>query len=155
MTGPDEDPPPYDPPEVHCRHLIVCRSMWYSADADDGYSLGRLVVTVRPDAGQGFGFVIPRLFAFAQLFGTPGTYAVCIWLVPVDVGEDGESQGPPVRWGPWEFEVTGFELVESRGFVLEEVPFERPGVYEFQLRLDGDDEPVGRERVEARDDIRE
>ena len=31
------------PPELHCRHLLVCRTVWYDAERpEEGFSLGKL-----------------------------------------------------------------------------------------------------------------
>ena len=150
-------PDPTDEPEVACRHLLVCRTLWYDpGNPDDGYSLGRVVVNVRPGDGGAGPYVVPRLFAYTQLFGTVGDYDARVRMVRVDRDEDGdEVSGESAEWGPWPSPITGLDLVESHGFVLMGVPFDGPGVYEFQLWVDGFDEPVGRERIEARADPQE
>lgn len=51
--------------------------------------------------------------------------------------------------GPWDIVVTGDSYVEAFGLQLVQVPFDVPGMYEFQLWVDGFEEPAGRERVEA------
>lgn len=150
-------PDPFDPPAVHCRHLLVCRTVWYDpAKPDEGCSLGRLVVSLSPPPGVAGRFVAPRLFAFAQLFGTVGDYDVRVRLVEVTVDEYGDEQARPAgEWGPWLVPVSGLELVESHAFLLKEVPFDRPGAYDFQLWADGQDEPLAAERVQIRDVIEE
>jgi hypothetical protein len=144
-------------PDVGCRHLLICRTIWYDpGNPDEGYSLGRLVVNVRPHDGAEGPFVVPRLFAFTQLFGTVGDYDARVRLVRVELNEDGDEVfGEPTEWGPWSCPITGLDLVESHGFVLVDVPFGEPAVYEFQLWLDGFDEPSGQERVEVRAEVRE
>jgi hypothetical protein len=144
---------PFDPPQVHCRHLLVCRTIWQNpADPDEGYSLGRVVIHVRPPAGDGYGFTIPRLFAYAELFGTPDEYTIRIELAAITATADGDEDAAFVRvWGPWDVAISGDGLVEPFGIPLPAVEFPDPGVYEFTLWVDGFEEPVGRERVEARE----
>jgi len=80
-----------DDPEVFCRHFIVCRTVWYdSSSADQGYSLGRLVVNLDPAIDGNDAGVVPRLFAFVQLFGTPDDYDLNVRLVRVRVDAEGE-----------------------------------------------------------------
>ena len=148
MTDPDEDAP-----ELYCRHLIACRVLWHDpADGDSGYSLGRLLVHIRPADAHGYGFTAPRLFLFAQLHGAPGEYTVRARMVSVESDEGGnETEGPPVEFGPWDILLTGEDFVDSFGIPLVRVPFALPGVYEFQLWADGFDEPLARERVQARE----
>jgi hypothetical protein len=70
MTDPDFDP---EPPELFCRHLILCRTIWYdAANPGDGYSLGSVLIHVRPSDDRGFGFLAHRLFLYAELQGTLG-----------------------------------------------------------------------------------
>lgn len=141
-------------PDVACRHLILCRTIWYDAgNPDEGYSLGRVVVTLRSGETDEE-LVLPRLFAFIQLFGEPAEYDVRIRLFRVDRGED-DDLTEVAAWGPWPYEVTGFELVESRGVELRRVPFPEPGLYEFQVWIDGQTNAAGWERVEVRAEVRE
>lgn len=68
------EPIPFNPPAVWCRHLLICRTFWFDAENfDNGYSLGRLVVNVHPPEGHVFPFLVPRLFAYVQLFGKTAT----------------------------------------------------------------------------------
>lgn len=152
MTDPDADP---ERPELFCRHLILCRTIWYDAgNPDEGYSLGRVIVHIRPPEGHGFGYLEPRLFLYVQLFGDPGEYTVRVRLARIETTEDSDvegNEGEMPEWGPWDVAVTGDSYVESFGIPLVRVPFDGPGVYEFQLWADGFGEPVARERVEARE----
>ena len=145
------DPTPFDPPAVFCRHLLVCRTLWYdAANPDDGYSLARIVVNVQPPAGSDERFVEPRLFAYVQLFGTVGEYDARMKLVEVTTDEDGNDVDRElIEWGPWLTPVTGLDLVETHAYKLFNVPFDGPGLYEFQLWLDGFDEPLAAERVQV------
>jgi hypothetical protein len=133
-----------DPPAVHCRHLLICRTLWYDpSKTDEEYSLGRLVVSLRPPTGSGGRFIVPRLFAFAQLYGEADDYDVMVRLVRLN--EDDEQE--LFEWGPWPSPVIGLDLVESHGFLLENVPFDGPGVYEFRLHLADTDALLAGEQV--------
>jgi len=114
----DEDPPPFsDEPRVWCRHLILCRSVWYDpARMDDGFSLGKLVVQVRPDEGSTYPVQFDRWFAFVQLSGTLGEHTLRVGLVRLIEDEFGEQQevsprpnGRPMDFGPWDIELVGME----------------------------------------------
>lgn len=148
-TGAQE---PDDPPAVFCRHLILCRTIWFTGDLDDGFSLGRLVVHLRPQDHQ-FPFLCPnRFFLFAQLYGTPGEYTVRAWLVPITIDEDGdEVDGDATEYGPWPLPLYGEEFVEGFAFPIHRLPFAASGVYELRLGIDEiEDWSVG-ERVEVRE----
>ena len=86
----------WSPPELHCRHLIVCRAIWFDpTKPEDDFSLGRLAVRLTIGGTDRFPVRIPLLFLFAQLFGTPGEYRVFFRLVRIDrsdLGEDVEAQ---------------------------------------------------------------
>jgi hypothetical protein len=152
VTDPDT-PAPFEPPELFCRHLLVCRTIWYDPNKpDDGFSLGGLLVHLRPTDEHGFPLRVPRLFLFAQLFGTPGEYEVTPRLVPIYLSEDeDETEGDPIEFARRTIALTGDDFVEGFGIPLRGVPFEAPGAYEFQLRVERFDEPIGRERIEARE----
>jgi hypothetical protein len=154
VTDPDT-PVPFEPPELFCRHLLVCRTIWYDAgNPDDGYSLGRVVIHVHPPEDHEYGYLEPRLFGYAQLFGTPDEYTCRVRLVRIQEDETADeipSEPQIAEWGPWDIAVTGDSFVEAFGFQLVRVPFDAPGVYEFQLWVDGFEEPIGRERVEAQE----
>lgn len=153
----------YDEPESGsptCRHLLVCRNIWYSGNPDDGFSLGHVIVHLRPEAGMGFPVRFDRLFVFAQVFGLPGEYPYRIRLVRIgmtDYGEEVELQigpgGQPRDFIPKRpLVVSGEDFVDAIAVPLVGVAIREPGVYEFQLWVDGrDDEPLARERVEARE----
>lgn len=143
-----------DPPrELRCYHMILCHTMWHLPDDPDaGYSLGRVVVQVRPPGGDGYGFQLPRLFVYVQLLGTPGEYTFRVRQVPIGTDEDGdEVEGEPAEYGPWDVLVTNEEYVESLGLPLPKVSFPSPGVYEFQFWADGFDEPLAAERILAKE----
>ena len=148
----------WTPAELHCRHLLVCRTIWYDPNRpDDGFSLGKLLVKLLAESADAFPLRSSRLFVFAQLFGTPGEYNLTIRLVRIDAmgyGEEVETQLGPDE-GPLQFElhkpfvVSGFLLVDAFAMPIQDIPFPTPGLYEFQLLRDDDEEPLARERLEV------
>jgi hypothetical protein len=137
-----------DDPNLRCAHFIACHTLWYdSANLDAGYSLGRVIVQLRPPASDVFAFTVPRLFLYAQLWGTLDEYTLRIRLVRAEDEDDPDAP----EFGPWDVALVGDVYVEAFGFSLTQVPFAEPGVYEFQLWADGFDEPIGRERIEVRE----
>ncbi len=158
MSDPD-DTPAWEPPTIYCRHLLVCRSVWFDPNRpDDGFSLGKLVVQFRLPEGQDFPLRLPRLFAYAQLYGTPGEYQVRLRLIRIEadeVGDDVEIQlGPndqPVEFlVPRPVVVSGLNLVEELAMPVDWVVFDRAGLYAVQIWAMGYDEPLASERVEVR-----
>lgn len=145
-----------DAPDVYCRHLIITRTIWYEPAREDPYTLGRVVVNVRPEEPTDGVFVLPRLFAYFQIHGDRGEYDIRIKLGHVELDDEGdETITVSAAWGPWPCEITGFEFVEARAAELPGVTFDGPGIYEFQLWIDGIDEPIGRERVLVPDEVKE
>lgn len=138
--------------ELHCRHFILCHTVWANTgDEDAPLSLGRMVVAVRPTAGSEFGFLVPRLFAYLQLSGPVDDYTVRIRLVRVEREEDGkETETGVSEFGPWDVQVSGLMLADSFATQLLNVPFETPGLYEFQLWADDPETLLAVERIEAR-----
>jgi hypothetical protein len=136
-----------------CPHFIACHTIWYdNTNVDAGYSLGRVIVHIRPPAGYGFPLVQFRHFLFAQLSGTPDDYVVRVRQVRIERTEGGDEQEVEVtEFGPWEINVPGENYAECFGLVLTRVPYPQAGEYEFQLWADGIDDPIGRERVQARE----
>jgi hypothetical protein len=148
-----DDEPASDPPIVVCSHLIACGEINSDPEnADSGYSLGQILVHVRPSDQRGFPFSASRIYLFAQLHGTPGEYTIRVRQVRIGVVDGDEVQGEGVEYGPWDISIPGDNYVECFGIPLTGVPFPEAGVYEFQLWVDGVEEnPLGRERVEARE----
>ena len=136
-------------PRVWCRHLLLCRNVWFDpARMDDGFSLGKLLVQVRPAEGESYPVEFPRLFGFLQLTGTIGDYTVRIRLVRIVENEFGELEevsprpnGRAMDFGPWDIELIGMEYFESFAFQLLQFRIPEPGEYELQLLVDdlGDD----------------
>ena len=76
-------------PVVHCRHLLLCRSVWYDGQKPD-FGIGLAGVYTRLSAGVGgFPFRRERMFIYAQLWGDDGEYYPYIRLVKIEaVGYD-------------------------------------------------------------------
>jgi hypothetical protein len=139
-------------PNLVCAHFIACHAVKYdNEDADAGCTLERVIVHVRPPDANGFPFRVPRMFVFAQLHGPHGDYALRVRLHRIGV-IDGEEVAATWRdFGPWTVSITGENYVECFALPLTDVWFSEPSVYEFQLWVDGDDEPLARERIQARE----
>lgn len=145
-------------PAIYCRHLIVCRTVWFDPNRpDDGFSLGKIVIRLTPPDGQDFPLLIPRLFAYVQAFGTPGEYQLRLRLMRIerdDFGEEFEVQlGPDdslLQFSvPRPTALSGLTLVEELAVPLDRILLEQAGLYELQLWADGFEEPLAGERFEV------
>lgn len=133
-------------PDLHVRHLLLCRRVAYDPfSAGAAYSLDGLIVSLQPQDDLGYPFASEEIAVFAQVFGDPGEYLV--WVEVFALNEDAERderifayKPPPVRVRPHRF-------VDEFSVTLHGVTFPRPGIYEFLLRRDGDDEPLITERL--------
>ncbi len=148
----------WNPAVLGCRHLIVCRTIWFDpAKPDEDFSLARLVVRLTAESAEHFPLRVARLFVFAQVYGTPGEYPVSFRLVRIDrndLAEEVESalgrEGEALEFRlPRPIVVSGFQLVDSFAVPLEDVTFPTPGLYELQLWHVGEDEPLAAERLEV------
>ncbi len=158
-----ENPSPYlDPPEVHARHLLTFRTLWYDPrHSESGISIGGIYSHVEPPEGTLFPVRFDRIFVYFQLWGDTGDYHPRIRLVKVESGEDNDvlevqlgRDGNPREFRPpttRSFEISGLNFVEEFAFPIRFVPFKESGTYEFQLWVDGLEEPLARERVLARE----
>lgn len=134
-----------------CAHFIACHAVRYDElDADAGHTLERVTVHVRPRDGNGFPFCVRRLFVYGQLHGTPGDYAIRVQMLRIGVSDEGETVLTRREFGPMAIQVSGENYVEGFAIPLADVWFAEPGIYEFQLWADGFDDPLARERVQAR-----
>lgn len=135
-----------------CAHFIACHAVRYDGvDADAGYTLERVIVHVRPGDASGFPFRVARLCVFAQLYGTPGEYVLRVRLLRIRVTDDEEVIETRRDFAPKAIALTGENYVECFALGFADIWFPEPGVYEFQLWADGFDEPLGRERIQARE----
>jgi hypothetical protein len=165
MDEDSSDSPDFqDPPDVFVAHFLTCSSIWFDPQrSNPRFDLGGIFVHVEPPEGITFPFRLDRIFIYFQLWGEPGEYRVRVRLVLIHTtgsGEETEMQLGP--WGePREFPmpgqrsivVTEIEYVQQVTFPISRVPFREPGVYEYQLWVDGIDEPIARERVLARSQL--
>jgi hypothetical protein len=134
-----------------CSHFIACHGVRYDdTDPDAGSTLERVIVHARPSDGNGFPFRLSRLFVFAQLFGTPGEYTLRVRLLRIGVVDDEEIVETRRDFGPKTVAITGENYVECFAIAVADVWSPEPSVYEFQLWADGFDEPLARERIQAR-----
>lgn len=135
-----------------CAHFIACHGVRCDGvDADAGYTLDRVIVHVRPRDGNGFPFRVARLFVFAQLYGTPGDYTLHVRLLRVRAVEGEDVIETRRDFAPQAIAISGENYVECFALGFSDVWFTEPGVYEFQLWADGFDEPLARERIQARE----
>lgn len=135
-----------------CAHFIACHGVRYDdVDADAGCTLERVIVHVRPRDASGYPFRVPRMFVFAQLFGTPGDYVLRVRLLRISVTDDEEVVQTRRDFAPQAVAITGENYAECFALALTDVWFAEPGVYEFQLWVDGFDDVLARERIQARE----
>jgi hypothetical protein len=141
-----------DSPNLVCAHFIACHTVRYDGDdADAGCTLERVIVHVRPSDANGFPFCVPRMFVFAQLHGPSHDYVLRVRLLRISVIDDEEVVATRRDFTPRTVSVTGEHYVECFAIPLTDVWFPEPSVYEFQLWVDGHDEPLARERIQARE----
>lgn len=142
-----------EPPNVVCSHFLACHRVWYdNTNPDAGWSLAGVIVHIRPSEGQDYPFRFPRLFLYTQLHGTPGEYTARARYLRIGIDDDGEELEDELGWhGPWDIAIPGENYVECFGFPVVGILLPRDGVYEFQLWIDGFEEPLARERIEARE----
>lgn len=135
-----------------CPHFIACHDVRYDAlDADAGCTLERVIVHVRPSDGKGYPLRLERMCLFAELFGVPGDYTLHVRMLRIRVTDDGEVVQARRDFNSRAVELSGENYVECVVWVLPDVWFSEPSVYEFQLWADGFDEPLARERIAARE----
>lgn len=135
-----------------CPHFIACHEVRYDGnDADAGCTLERVIVHVRPSDANGYPFRVPRMFVFAQLFGAPGDYALRVRLLRISATDEEEIVATRRDFGPKSVALTGEDYVECFALALTDVWFSEPSVYEFQLLVNGSEEPLARERIQSRE----
>ena len=92
---------------------------------------------------------IPRLFAYLELIGQVDEATLLVRLAQiVSTGYDEESEISVREWPEFGIRVEG-EFVEPIAIALRDIPVPEPGMYEFQLWLVGESEPMARERILA------
>ena len=147
-----------DDAPIVCRHLLTCQSVWYDPAKVETFSLGRIVIQFYPERGS-YPAVLDRLFLYGQLYGTPGEYSLVVRLVRIErIEYDGEEEiqldfdGKPQVWPiARPVVVSDDEFVDQFAVLLRRIFLPIPGVYEFQLFVEGFDEPIARERINAKE----
>jgi len=157
-----DDPAYRDPLGIHARHLLTCRTLWYDWQRPEaGFGVAGICTRVEPPDGATFPQVFSRFFVYFQLWGDPGEYRLRLRLVrlpgegdtgeEIHLGEDGEPlEFPAPDKPPITVLVSGLDFVEEYTLPIGSVPFPKSGVYEYQLWIEGGDEPIAREQVLAR-----
>jgi hypothetical protein len=113
----------------------VCQNVTYDAGNPGApYSL-QGVVTVIGWEPPGDG-LLDLLWVFAQGSGDPGEYEV--WLELVSLDDEGEDAGEETSFGPLTWVMPEGVFAHSRAWILRNIPFPNPGVYEFRLRCGPD-----------------
>lgn len=138
-----------DDATLHARHLLVCHEVLHDPLVSGAaYSLRGLVVHLRPNDDIGYPFAAESLALFAQVFGDAGRYDFWVDLILV---EDDEGESHVSTFGPIAAVVRPGQFVDAVAIPLWEVPFPRPGIYEFRLRRDSVEEPLASERLLLKD----
>ncbi|MGL6074196.1 MAG: hypothetical protein ACRC8S_08545 [Fimbriiglobus sp.] len=143
-------------------HMLICRNIWFdNRNPHMGFGLGGIYIHVEPPEGYSFPFRIDRMFIYVQLWGTVGEFRIRTRMVRIDYDpQEGEfefhlgHQGLPREFpfpSPRMVSISGIEYVQQIAFPVGPVPFREPGVYEFQIWVDGIEEPVARERILAKE----
>ena len=47
-----DDVDPFDKPAIYCRHLLICRTLWYDPERSDSFSLAGIIVNISPPSGS-------------------------------------------------------------------------------------------------------
>ncbi len=145
--------------DMNCQMLVVCHSIWYDADRPErGFSLGRVIARLVPEVQTEFPLRMPRLFAYAQLFGAAGDHTLRVVVLAVgqsDIGEEvvthlGED-GEALEYGPYHVELISEDYLFEITFPLAQLRFPTPGIYEVQLHLESEleSEPIARTRFQV------
>jgi hypothetical protein len=121
------------PPVV--RHLLLCQYIVWDKDNPAAPYTLQGVVTALSWEPPGDG-LLESLWVFAKASGDPGEYEVWLDLVPLD--DAGEDAGEGTTFGPLVWSIPEGVYAHSRAWVLRNIPFPTPGVYEFRLRCGPD-----------------
>src|SRR5262249_34239382 len=113
------------------RHLIACERIERSPDRRQ-YSLVNVIHAIRSLPGAPYSRIHPELCLFLMMTDGQGRHSFQVQLVFLD-DETVIHTTPPIErdLGPDPLVVHGWPLT------LRNVPFPRPGVYEFRLMSDG------------------
>lgn len=137
------------PPELSARHLLVCQQLHHDPfQAGASYSLRGLIVFLQPKDDIGYPLVAESLVPFAQVFGGAGRFE--FWVELLLLGDD-DAEEHVATFGPTTGLVRGGQFVDALTIPLWNVPFPRPGLYEFRLRRDELSDPLISERLFLKD----
>ncbi|OWK41594.1 hypothetical protein FRUB_03672 [Fimbriiglobus ruber] len=136
---------------MNCRHFLTCMAVWRDeSKKGTEFGVSRILVRVVPEDDKGYPFKIERLFAYFQLFGTPGQYPLRVRLVRVQSERYyEETEAFEQEWAAFEVPIEDDDFTVGVGVQLRSVTFSEEGVYEFQLLWGGRTEPLARERIQA------
>jgi hypothetical protein len=128
------------------RHFIACERVEWSPDGRH-YSLRNLISAIRPLPGTTYPRIHPELYLFAVLTDGQGRLPFSVQLVTWD--QQGQEQS--IYTSPSVILDLGQDPLAVHGWPirLRNLPFDRPGLYEFRLRCDG--EIMAREPILLRD----
>jgi len=163
----DELPESSDALTPYCPHLLTCRTIWYDpiTHPDAPFGLGGVYSHMEATDGRSFPLIFNRIFVYFQLSGQAGDYRLRLRLVKIESAAYSELEEVEVQLGdhgePREFPlprlctISGHDFAEEYAFEMNQVPFPEIGLYEYQLWLDDNEEPIARERVIAREWVNE
>lgn len=142
-----------DRQELYARHLLLCDFIHHNPFRPGrSYSLEGVVNWLRPEDEYGYPLIIERLMLFTQIWGERGDYESRVDLFQLD---DDYGTGQLIRsFGPRILTIHGNEFVETKGWLLHQVAFPNPGVFEFRLMAMNQPEPVVSERLYLREDYK-
>jgi hypothetical protein len=133
-------------PEVFIRHLLICEVVHHDPFRPDrSYSLERIVNWLCPEDEYGYPLVVEKLMLFAQVWGDRKDFELRIDLVRLD--SDDDSGQLIQRFENRHLTVHGNEFVETKRWILHQVSFPEPRVYEFRLIIPDSTESLASERI--------
>jgi hypothetical protein len=126
------------------RHFIACERIERSPDRRQ-CSLVNVIHAIQPLPGAPYPRIHPELCLFVQMTDGQGRHSFQLQLVFLDEDETVIHTTPPIErdLGPDPLVIHGWPLT------LRNVPFPRPGVYEFRLMCDGRE--IAREPIRLRE----
>jgi hypothetical protein len=135
--------------ELNARHLLVCREVLHDPfQPGAAYSLKGLVVSFQPADDIGYPMTVESLVLFAQVYGDAGRFV--FWVDLYEILDDADDRLIST-YGPTVGVVREGRFIDALTIPVWNVPFPRPGVYEFRLRRDAVVEPMISERLLLKD----
>jgi hypothetical protein len=158
----EEEPHDQDPRQLSATHFFTYRTCWNDRERPDaGIGIAGIYIHVEPPEGYSFPICLNRMFIYFQLWGDIGEYFPRIRLVKIDLSENNEEvevqlgmDGAPKEFlppTPRPFAISGLDYCVAFTFPIGPVHFRETGTFEFQLWVEGYDEPLARERILARE----